>query len=1346
MRKFHISLYVLFLILACGLGTMIRAQRIQTYVSAAGSDNNLCLRNSPCRTLGRAVAAMLPGDGEVIVLDSGDYGAVTIEKSVTIHAPEGVYAGVSGSGPNGAGITIKAGDNDVVVLRGLTLSGNPGGEAIVFKTGGALHVENCVISGWGLRGINFAPAGGGKDGVSQLFVKDTIVRNNADIGIWIKSETGQASASLDRCRLEQNGSGLLAGSNTVVTIRDSIAAGNHAVGFWANPQASATEVNLENCAATKNAIGLNAQAGAVMRASNTTITNNTTGLSSRSGGKLLSYGNNKLAGNSEDGAFDDFIKIAGNPDGGGVKSVTAGAGLTGGGGGGDVNLALADGGVSAKFLADGAVGASKLSDGAVTGAKIAPNQALKSLNGLTDNVTLTAGSNITLTPSGNTLMIAATGGGGGGVEGGGTIGKIAKWIGASALGDSAISESDGKVGIGTTTPLGALEVHGIGGVEQGPGGSFATASVSSTNFLLPQGYGQLGLFTTDPQAPGVGGQLVLGGQDGETDRRTFAAIAGRKENNIARNRDGYLQFSVRSQTGPPFRDLQERMRITSNGNVGIGTTTPNSKLTVDGVIELLSGGIKFPDGAIQTTAAGGITGVTAGDGLTGGGTSGAVTLGIASGGIQTGMIADAAVTEPKLAEKAVTKTKLAAKAVEKEHIADKTITKDQIADKTITKKEIADKTITKDEIADKAIDKEQLADKAVSKQHLADKAISREHLGDKVVSKEHLADKAVAREHIADKAVEREHIADKAIAREQIADKAVEAEQIADKAIKSQHLIEGAVTRGKLAAKAVDTDALDDRAVKGQHLADEAVTQSKLAKKAVGADAIDDGAVRGPHLSEGAVTQGKLAPKAVNADSLDDAVVQSRHVADGAMTAQKIALQAIGKPHLQQKAVSSEHLEDEAVTSQKIAATAVKGAHLAQQAVQSAHLAKEAVQSSHLAQQAVQSAHLAQQAVQSAHLAQQAVQSAHLAQQAVQSAHLAQQAVQSAHLGQQAVQSSHLAQRAVQSSHLGQRAVQSEHIADGAVVKRINGLSDNVTIMGGTNISITPSGSVLSIAAPSLVSGSGTAGQLVRWAGANALAASAVTETGGNIGIGTASPIEKLHINGTGVVRTRINSDLNAGVRLAIKNQNQWSVATVEVPFGGTVSGVSRDFQIYHEPTGRNALYIHDGSLGISTAGGLTTGGNVSPSSNNAYFLGTQVQRWVTVFTTNGIVQTSDARLKREINNLGYGLREVMRLRPVTFKWKEDAKTHLGLIAQEVEPIIPEAIERGASPEAPLGMNYTNIVPVLIKAVQEQQSEIAQRDAQINALQQQLADLAARLKAIEQTLPKTAPAASTARQ
>ena len=92
------------------------------------------------------------------------------------------------------------------------------------------------------------------------------------------------------------------------------------------------------------------------------------------------------------------------------------------------------------------------------------------------------------------------------------------------------------------------------------------------------------------------------------------------------------------------------------GRVGIGTATPTSLLTVQGMIETTLGGYKFPDGTVQTTA--GISFVTHDASLAGLGTA-ASPLGIAPGGVQTVHLANGAVTMPKIADGAVTASKIA---------------------------------------------------------------------------------------------------------------------------------------------------------------------------------------------------------------------------------------------------------------------------------------------------------------------------------------------------------------------------------------------------------------------------------------------------------------------------------------------------------------------------------------------------------------------------------------------------------------------------------------------------------------------------------------------------------------
>jgi hypothetical protein len=128
-------------LVAMAPATYAAAQR--TFVKSTGVDNPACSLAAPCRTFLKAMENTLPG-GEVIVLDSAGYGAVTVSQSVSIIAPPGVYAGVTA--PSGDGITIN-GAGIVVVLQGLIMNGlGTGARGIYFSAGDELHVINCSIS------------------------------------------------------------------------------------------------------------------------------------------------------------------------------------------------------------------------------------------------------------------------------------------------------------------------------------------------------------------------------------------------------------------------------------------------------------------------------------------------------------------------------------------------------------------------------------------------------------------------------------------------------------------------------------------------------------------------------------------------------------------------------------------------------------------------------------------------------------------------------------------------------------------------------------------------------------------------------------------------------------------------------------------------------------------------------------------------------------------------------------------------------------------------------------------------------------------------------------------------
>jgi hypothetical protein len=139
---------------------------------------------------------------------------------------------------------------------------------------------------------------------------------------------------------------------------------------------------------------------------------------------------------------------------------------------------------------------------------------------------------------------------------------------------------------------------------------------------------------------------------------------------------------------------------------------------------------------------------------------------------------------------------------------------------------------------------------------------------------------------------------------------------------------------------------------------------------------------------------------------------------------------------------------------------------------------------------------------------------------------------------------------------------------------------------------------------------------------------------------------------------------------------------------------------------GTNMQFITRASAsgGFSTRMTITTGGNIgAPSGTNIY-------------------NASDRRLKRNVTPLSNALNKILNLNPVMFNWiqgyepTEEDKDMLGFIAQDVQNVVPEAVESFAGGGAlkvgdleitnPLRVNEKFIIPVLVKAIQELKAEI----------------------------------------
>ncbi len=224
----------------------------------------------------------------------------------------------------------------------------------------------------------------------------------------------------------------------------------------------------------------------------------------------------------------------------------------------------------------------------------------------------------------------------------------------------------------------------------------------------------------------------------------------------------------------------------------------------------------------------------------------------------------------------------------------------------------------------------------------------------------------------------------------------------------------------------------------------------------------------------------------------------------------------------------------------------------------------------------------------------------------------------------------------------------------------------------------------------------------------------------------------------------RIESDTRQNMFLVDASENLIRIGTnntdSDAENGNVIGGVTIDYVAdFDRGIGFTGTAIGIGSIEyiLDNNNEINLSTSLSPTTHLNRDLGfsTTTRAWDDVYADN-FINVSDLREKENITNIAYGLDEIMQMRPVSYKLKSDPfnETKLGLIAQEALVLVPEAVKthdyKSLDENTPekfskielerMGMTYNALIPVLIKATQEQQVIIEALKKEIEILKSKI--------------------------
>jgi hypothetical protein len=247
----------------------------------------------------------------------------------------------------------------------------------------------------------------------------------------------------------------------------------------------------------------------------------------------------------------------------------------------------------------------------------------------------------------------------------------------------------------------------------------------------------------------------------------------------------------------------------------------------------------------------------------------------------------------------------------------------------------------------------------------------------------------------------------------------------------------------------------------------------------------------------------------------------------------------------------------------------------------------------------------------------------------------------------------------------------------------------------------------------------------------------------GYLGIGTNSPSYPLHVvraSGDTAIRAQ-----TSGSYTSVSVQNATTILDVQVNDGVESGAVVYNntagnySQVWYNASGERMRLNGTGSLLVGTTSNIAAGAKIFAlgsgvgiavgygtgnteyrhlymNSGDATLYFFNPTNYASLSSAGAWVNASDARLKKNIVDIKYGLADVLKAQPRSYQMNDIAGDFVGFVAQELQTVIPEVIT--GNPEKQLGVDYGSLVAVAFKAIQEQQALITALTARITALEQ----------------------------